>query len=111
MTYEGGRFWLDIAQFALTALVWLYVYVTTRHRVTVERIEDLERCMNRKVSEHADRLARVEEAAKSAPRHDDLGGLYTRIDGVNGQLQNVVGELRAMQGQLNLINEHLLRSS
>ncbi len=56
-----------------------------------------------RISEHAERLARIEEAVQRSPSHEDLKGLYNRLndiasksDTMQGQLQWIVDSVRMM---------------
>ncbi len=54
-----------------------------------------------RIAEHAERLARIEEAVQRGPSHEDLKGVYLRLndiasktDTMQGQLQWIVDSVR-----------------
>lgn len=59
-----------------------------------------------RIADHAERLARIEEAIRRSPSHDDLKGVYQRLndiasktDTINGQLQWIVDNVRMILNQ------------
>lgn len=59
-----------------------------------------------RIADHAERLARLEEAVRRSPSHDDLKGVYQRLndiasktDTINGQLQWIVDNVRMILSQ------------
>lgn len=64
--------------------------------------------------EHVDplhhRLSRLEAARETAPSHDDLHRLHSRIDGVTSGLSEVRGELKGISSVLGNIDRRLSRS-
>lgn len=107
MDYPVVKFWMDVAQFALTIAVWLYVWQSNRHRVTAERIEAIEEVQ----AAQGRSLERLDEHIRHLPGHSDVGGIYKRIDDVHGDLRQVVGRLDGLSRAVDLINQHLLDRS
>lgn len=106
--YTATKFWLDFAKDAALVGVWIYVWLSNRHRVTTERITKLEDHMDTRLDTHADRLTRLEVHAGAAPTHDDLNRLHQRLDVINGELKGLTGESAAARRTLDLIHDYLL---
>lgn len=117
--YTTWRFWFDVFQFVLTAAVGLYVWLSTRERVTRSRIEKMEREMRMeiktidekavsKVTKLGERLTSVESAGASAPNHSDLSKIHDRINDVSASVSTIAGEMKSMRRGVDLIHQHLL---
>lgn len=100
-----------IVQLLINAAIGIYVWISNRQRVTVERINQLERDVDSRLDIHSDRLTRVEVSAGAAPTHDDLKRLHQRLDSVNGELQNLTGQFKTTNNTLILIHEYLLNGN
>lgn len=108
MDYEALRFWFDVFQLLLTGVVAVYVWLTSRHRVTTSAIRKLEEDVDQRLDNQGDRLTRVEQVVESLPRHKDIGQVYDRLNALHGQLQKLTGTVGGVARQLELVNDHLL---
>lgn len=84
-------------------------------RESVKAVDKARREADEHLDEHDERLAKVEAECCHLPKHDDLGRVYDRINGVDakvGQVGEAVaalgGEMQALRHSVNLINEHLI---
>lgn len=111
MDWTAAKFWLDFINFILTLAIGLYVYIATRHRVTNERIGEMERDVDTKLDLHSDRLARLETAMERAPTHEDLKRIHERIDQAVKELAAIGGEFKGVAKALQLIQQHLIDRS
>lgn len=103
MTLEEAKFWFQVMQTLITAVIGFYVYLTARHRVTNERISSLEHEMDARLDEHTDRLARVESKMASAPTHKDLERVHEKLNRVAEDTSRMSGELKGVNDTLRLI--------
>lgn len=110
VNYDAARFWFSVVQWLLTIGVWIYVWITNRSRVTSARIETLEKGTSARIEAQGNRLAMVEEALRHAPSHDHLSDLHEKVNRVGNVMQELRGELSAIQRTLSLINEHLINA-
>lgn len=94
---------ISVANFALTWGVALYMYLANKNKVTNERISKLEEDFDGKLDEHADRLARLEQATEAAPTHADLSKVYDAINTLAATVNQLVGENRGQSDTLRLI--------
>lgn len=104
MNYDALKVWVDVAQFAwiIAATIWAFWGNKDRETKTM-------------LAEHAEqitgldlRVARVEESDKHNPTHDDIGGVYEKLNDINGEIKEVGGEMKALRAQVELITKHML---
>lgn len=105
--YGAGRFWLSAVQWVTTLAVGVYAWWTARNRATAKSIADVKN----QVDGVDGRVLLLEDRAKSAPTHDDLGKLYERLGQINGNVERLVGEFSAHRRSVDRIQEHLLNRS
>ena len=108
MNYEALDFWWKVAITIMNAGMGLYLYLVNRNRVTNDRIGKLEDGVDKRLDNHTERLARLEQDARHAPTHDDLKRLHSRIDEMKDSLKRLEGEFSGANHTLGLIHEHLL---
>lgn len=84
-------------------------------RESLRAVDKARREADERLDEHDARLSKVESECCHLPKHDDLGRVYDRINGVDakvGQVGEAVaalgGEMQALRHAVNLINEHLI---
>lgn len=110
MNYEALNFWLDVTQAVCTVLLAAWVWLATRHRVTTDSIDQLERHVTGQVRQQDIRLTRVEEQVAALPTHNDIGGVFKRIDEVHGDVREIAGRIHGIERAVGLMNQHLLES-
>ena len=108
MDYEALNFWLDVLQMASTLVLAIWVWIATRHRVTTDRLDELEDHVQKQVGTHDIRLTRVEEQIAALPTHTDIGGVFKRIDEIHGDLREIAGRIEGIDGAVKLMNKFLL---
>lgn len=102
-------FAFQIINALITAVLAFYVHLVNKDRATNKRVDDLKEEVNNKTDDHAVRIARLEQDARRAPTHGDLGKLYGKINETAGKLEHVAGEFHAMRNLLALIHQHLMQ--
>ena len=103
MTLDEAKFWFQVANTVITALIGAYVYLTNRHRVTNERITVLEREVDARLDNHTERLATMESRLASAPTHQDLEKVHEKLNRVAEDTSRMSGELKGVNDTLRLI--------
>ena len=113
---ESIRLGVQVGQFVLTSAVGFYVYLTNRDRVTNERISKLETDLDTRMDAHAQRITAVEEAAKHAPTHEDLGRIYDQITATRRDISDTKAAVAGVQSGMSalerntaLITEYLVK--
>ena len=124
----------DIAQFSLTGIVGIYVYLSQREQVRRDalarlendvdaRLEELHTALAKieakletqptwsKCSAQHQRIAVLEEAFKGAMKSADLGRVHARIDEIDKGLAELRGEVKASTHLLQTIDHHLRQIS
>ncbi len=64
--------------------------------------------IDRRLSEHRERISRLEAAAEAAPSHEHLAGLHERINGIAEDVSSLSGEFKGAKHTLELIHTFLL---
>ncbi|AJF07775.1 DUF2730 family protein [Geoalkalibacter subterraneus] len=59
---------------------------------------------------HGDRIRTVEGEVKHLPNHTDLAKVYRRIDQIHGDVHELVGAVKGLNNNLQLVHEHLLNN-
>lgn len=95
------RLIFDIAQFALTGGIGIYVYLSNRHYVTHQRISNLEAEVDARLDDHVQRLATVEERLKHVPATAEIGEVREMIARVGGDVKAVKAEVQGVRDQLS----------
>lgn len=108
MDYTGLKFWLDLLEFIAVSGISLYLYISRKHQVTVDRLEAFRDEVDRRLEAHGNRLTRVEESISHGPTHDDVAHVHRRLDDVGQKLADLAGEFRAVRRTLELISQHML---
>jgi len=108
MDYEFAKFWFDIVQTVLIALIGIMNWLNNRQRVTNATIAKLEGHIDERQDDHNQRLTRVEQDMKHAPKTQDLAKIYDRLNGMDGGFNQLKGEIHGMATTLNLIHHYLL---
>ena len=133
MDYPALDFGIKFVNLAVTIGVGFYVWLTNRNRgrhegitkvedetgksikslkdETVKNIEKMKDEVDDRLGQNAAQLARLEEAGKHTPTHDDLKRIHQRIDDVSGSIAHLQGEFSGAKNTLNLIHEYLMKGS
>ena len=109
----------SIASFCASAAVGIYVYMTSRDRVRISRIEGIEADLRERLScaasEHGPMrtaIAILEEAQRHAPTRSELRTVETqahqRMDTIAEALNELRGSAKRVEMTLDLISQHLM---
>ncbi|MBL4797631.1 MAG: DUF2730 family protein [Oleispira sp.] len=102
--YKAAAFWFQVVQAILTAVVFLYVWLTNRHKVNSSSINDLSKELN----QFDERLIRVEKDVQYMPTHEDMAKIHQRVSETAQRLTSVEGELKQINNTMQLMHKHLL---
>jgi hypothetical protein len=108
MNWDEGRFWLELGSIGMNCAIGLYVWATGRNRVTNSRISSLETDVNKRFEDLSTRVSVQDERLKGLPTHTDFIRIHERMDKVSDTVSEVVGNLKAISKQLEMINQALL---
>lgn len=103
MDIESMKFGFQILQFVLTGGIGIYVYLSSRHNVTNERIGKLEDDLDEKLDGQGERIAKLEALSEAAPNHGDISKVYESLNALAGTVNQLVGENRGQSDTLKLI--------
>ena len=96
MDYAAWRFWFDALQLFGTLLIGVYVWWTSRERVTKKRFEEQDK-----------RISNLEFEVKrgGCPHHPDL---VKRMDIMHGEMKELIGTVKGVNRAVDLMNEYLI---
>lgn len=103
MDIETMKFAFQILQFVLTGGIGIYVYLSSRDKVTNERIGTLEKDLNEKLEGQGERIAKLEAVTMNAPDHKDISKVYESVNQLAATVNQLVGENRGQSDTLKLI--------
>lgn len=109
MSWDEARFYLELGNIGLTGVVGLYVWITSKNRVTHARITQLENDVDTRLDNLSTRMTAQEERAKHAPTHNDFIRVHERLDKLSEEISELCGASKAMNRQLDMINQYLLQ--
>jgi archaellum component FlaC len=107
MDYSAAKFWFDVVQTVLIAVIGLQNWFGKRHAATEADIKALKSDIDSKLNAQAERLTRVEQDLEHAPGKEDFIRLHERMDDVKddiGDLNKVIGTL---QGGFDQVSRQL----
>jgi len=125
------KFYLDIAQFAMTGALGVYVWISTRARVNQKRFRELEKSVEQKISgddvqamldqqlpdctEPLSHLRAVEAIAarlgteiRDRPQHQDLAKIGRDLSQIYSKVALLEGRFEGIDRLTNLLNEFML---
>lgn len=108
MDIEVMKFGFQVLEFLLTGGIAVYVYLSSKDRVTNDRIEKLEDDLDDKFEKQGERIASLEAKSEGTPTHDDLAHLHEKINNVNASISTLTGEFTGVKNLLNTIHGFLL---
>lgn len=94
-----GNFLLSVSSFYLA-----------RHRVTTDKLNQLEVQMRSQFAAHGERIAGLAATAESAITHDHLAEVYGDIKGIAAQINNLAGQQQQMNDNLRLMLARLTQA-
>ena len=95
--------YLVTANFILTWGIGFYVHLTSKNKAVTDRLDTLEADIKADISDHAERMARLESHYANAPTHADLSKLYDKLNRVAESNSRMEGQLGGMNDSLRLI--------
>lgn len=108
MNYDAIKIWVDIAQFAITGAIGIYIYLVNRGDATNRRITDLEKSHDERLDQHQSRISKLEEALEHMPTHNDLSGLKTDIASLKSETHGQTELLKRLEATVSRISDWLI---
>lgn len=110
MDYTTAKFWIDIAQFALTGGIAIWLYLERRNVRTHERIDMLETNYHKRNEEFGKALTELRGDINSKPDHDDLSDIHEKVNAATITIGKIEGELTVIRRLVEDINSYLRTS-
>lgn len=111
MSYDEVQIWVDVAQFAATAGVGLYIHFTKKNDRTNQRIDDVEEDVDRRLDAHQDRIAKLEGGMSASPTHKDIDDLKKTVMNLARETSEQTGKIDAMGKQLGRVSDWLMNKA
>ncbi len=92
--YAAWRFYFDIGQYVVAALVALYIYIGNRAKATAKDVKRIE-----------ERVTKLEAGSITK---DDLGEVYNRVNDMSTTVSTLVGTMEGVKKSVDMITEFLL---
>jgi hypothetical protein len=108
MDYSAAKFWFDVVQTVLIAVIGLQNWFGKRHAATEADIKALKNDIDSKLNAQAERLTRVEQDLEHVPGKEDFFRVHERLDKVAGDLAGLTGEFHACTKLLQTIHQYLM---
>lgn len=128
MAPEWAKIIVDLAQFTILGVIGIHQWLVTRDRVRTSQLQEIEERLIRieaheaqaptsiNCSLHADRLTRIEEAARHMPDRNEIASIYQSVNPMREHLAAVRADIAAVKDTqvglrvgLAAITESLLR--
>ena len=93
---------------AATAVLFVWVYLSNRHRVTVSKIDSLEKDTHKRLDNHSTRMTCLESDVKHLPSRAEINSLVDKIEKMNALLSRVEGRLEGINRAVDLMNNYLI---
>ncbi len=129
--YIQYRFYFDVAQFALTGAIGVYVWLSNRARVNQKRFVALEKSVKLKLDrretqamidrqlsgceEHQARTRRLEATTsrlgselREIPKRRDLEQIEKRLGQINSNVSRLEGRFEGVDRLTRLLNEYMV---
>ena len=106
INFEYWLFWIAVTNFAGTASMALWLFITNRSRVNTARIDKLEDHVDTSIDRHDERLTRLEERYHHAPSHEDFKRVYDLLNAQAKQIDQIAGEFKATSENVKLIQHY-----
>lgn len=79
MSIEESKFFVDVAQTVVIAIIGIMNWLHNRQRVTTDTINRLQNNIDERLDKHTERLTRVEADIRNVPNHTDLAEIYREM--------------------------------
>ncbi|MCG8635433.1 MAG: hypothetical protein MI863_16490 [Desulfobacterales bacterium] len=99
--YAAWRFWFDIGQYIVAALVALYIWISNKAKASGEDVKAVEKRIH-KID------TRVTALESSQITKEDLAEVYDRLNDVSGLVNKLMGISGGTQKTVEMINKNLL---
>ncbi|WP_333873077.1 DUF2730 family protein [Methylobacter sp.] len=106
---DETKFLFDVVQTLMIAVIGIMNWLNNRQRVTNETINKLETGIDDRLDDHSERLTRLEQDVKNAPKHDDLAEIYREMRKMADTLGTMNAALSAQTAALTALKEQVGR--
>ena len=98
----------DIASSVVVMAVAIYVWFINRTDANKKKIEELEKDIDGRLDDHAERLTGIEVSIDHLPDNKAVERIHNRIDQVAQATTRIEGILSMVQGNTQMLHQHQL---
>lgn len=102
---NGARFFWDVAQTVIMAVIGIYVWWTGRTRATTQAIKQVDD----RVTDVDQHVKRLEQTLDNRPGYGDLDNLRAEMAQTNRTLEGVTAQLQGTTALLHRLHDYLLQ--
>jgi len=102
---DGARFFWDVAQTVIMAVIGIYVWWTGRTRATTKAIQQVDY----RVTDVDQHMKRLEQTLDNRPGYGDLDNLRAEMAQTNRTLEGVTAQLQGTTALLHRLHDYLLQ--
>ena len=102
---DGARFFWDVAQTVIMAVIGIYVWWTGRTRATTKAIQQVDD----RVTDVDQHMKRLEQTLDNRPGYGDLDNLRAEMAQTNQTLEGVTAQLQGTTALLHRLHDYLLQ--
>ncbi len=102
---DGARFFWDVAQTLIMAVIGIYVWWTGRTRATTKAIQQVDD----RVTDMDQHVKRLEQTLENRPGYGDLDNLRAEMAQTNRTLEGVTAQLQGTTALLHRLHDYLLQ--
>lgn len=103
--FNGARFFWDVAQTVIMAVIGIYVWWTGRTRATTQAIKQVDD----RVTDVDQHVKRLEQTLDNRPGYGDLDNLRAEMAQTNRTLEGVTAQLQGTTALLHRLHDYLLQ--
>lgn len=108
MNYDALKIWIDVAQFAITGAIGIYIYLVNRGEAIDKRVSKFKDETFRKLGDHEGRLGRLEAVMQFLPTHNDMTSVKSELAKLSAETKGQTALLESLTKQVDRINEWLI---
>jgi hypothetical protein len=110
MQFGKDELWMALQTFAFIVSVGaaFFAWWLSRNTASEERIDDMEKRIDREISIVKNDVGRVQERLNAVPTHQDLAVISKEVQDVGSKVDVLAGEFVGTRHQVNMIHDYLL---
>lgn len=105
--YAAWRFYFDLGQYIVAAIIALYIYFSNRNKALTKDLNKVKESTSKDLKSVENRITKLETGAIS---HKDLGAVYERINSTEQVVSKMNGKMDVVIDGVAMIQKQLLKN-